>query len=124
MVEDEDLDINWGMEARPFYGAKITWFLTHNGKVLVWRGDEELIHHGHVVIEDDDAVELSDGSARPSQTFTEWEEAIVIRPRYNKVALGDAVVTAAQFFKLEGRINLVLDRKHADHIIVNLVEAE
>ena len=119
MVEEHN--INWGMDARPFYGSQITWYLTHNNRVLVWRGGEELINHQQVTIEGDDEEVLSDGSTRRTQTYTEWEESILVQPRYDKVALGDAVVTAAQYYGLDGRINLIVDRKHADHIVVALV---
>lgn len=120
MVSEQD--INWGAEASPFYGCKITWYLTHNNRVLVWRGGDQLINHQQVMIEGDDEEVLSDGSTRPSRSYTEWEESILITPRYNKVALGDAVVTAAKYYGIDGRINLIVDRKHADHIVVSLVQ--
>ena len=103
-------DINWG-SARPFYGCKITWYLTHNDKVLVWRGDAELIRHEQVVIEDDEKP------ARHS-----FEQTICLTPRYKTIALCDAVAKAAEVFGLTGRINLTLDTKNLDHIVVNMTE--
>lgn len=105
-------NINWGI-ARPFYGSKITWYLKHDDRVLVWRGDPELISHQQVVIEDDE---------KPGHHA--FEQAICLTPRYSKIALCDAVAKATEVFGLTGQVNLIVDTKNIDHIVINMVEEE
>ena len=103
------MEVKW-TGASPFWGSQITWYFFHEDKVLVWRGGDELLHHAEVVIEDDVKI--------PKRIL--FEEVLHIEPTGSSVVLGDAVSRAGKHWELEGVVQLLVDSKQPDHIVVTL----